>query len=201
MAILFRLSGLKAVGAYDDALALINDYLNDIFAQSGRKYEPEALHEHLASSDIDEALRVRICALLKEKSAILLAMGDDKQASRALHALLFAMRETAQESIDREGRQKLLSDLCRDTSPTVIDPPLFSLFLSTLIAHGLYAKADDTVFRYEAVIAEPSALAAIMQMYDTMMQLNESELRTGNFSRQEVEESLEELIKLSALSG
>lgn len=201
MAVMFRLAGLKAIGAYDDVLALINDYLNDLFAQSGRVYEPEQLADYLAHTDLDEGLRLRVLALLKEKSVVLQAMGAHTQAASTLETLLASIRESTTGHIDREGRQKLLGEVCSSALPAVVAPTLFSSLLSTLVMYGLYAKADDVVFRYESILAEPSAHAAAIQMYKTIRQFDETELRSGNFSHEEVEESMAELRRLAGTAG
>lgn len=192
MAVLFRIAGLKAVAAYDDMLVLINDYLRDLLAQAGRTYEPESLREYLATTETTEDMRVRVCALLKEKAVALLATGEREQAAETLGIVLMALH-SREGGIDREGRRKILQEVSREIPTAALDTSLFSSFVSVLVEYGLYAKADDAIFSYPPLRTDATAQEAALHAYETMLAHNDAELHSGNFSRQEVEESVEEI--------
>lgn len=193
MAVMLRIAGLKAVGAYDDILALIDDSLREYLAGAGRGDSAEQLSDYIAGSEIDETVRLRILALLKEKVLALEALHQHAAAAATLRIVYSALYNTTGATTDWEGRRILLSDLHRSAQPAIVDLPLFVLCIAVLTQHGLYAQADDVVFMYSALAVHPQALSTIEQAYNTMLQRSETELTAGNFSRQEVEESLAEL--------
>ena len=195
MAVLFRIAGLKAVRAYGDVLALINDYLRDLFAQSGRVYTPDSLRDYVAGNEADEEMRVRVLELLKEKTVVLFAMGERAQAIGTLHIVLSALRERAGEKgMDTDRRKNILGGLSREVPTVAVDTATFRLLIDTLLAYGLYARADDIVFCYPALQSDEAAQSAALHMYRSMLLCTEEELQRGNFSRQEVEESVKELL-------
>lgn len=189
-AFLLQLTGLRAIGAHQVALDQLDTYLADLFGMSSSV--PEQLLYHLEHGSIDPQALYVLPVLLKERTILLFNLYRPEEANTCLR-LLTSVIARHKTDVDADRVKKTLGELCRETRASQLEHASFAALLSVLSDYTLYAKADDLIFEHPEIQQSDNVRKAARTFYENLLAQQETTLANGNFSREEVRESMEAL--------
>jgi hypothetical protein len=193
-----RLANLRTVGSYQQALAVIDQNLEELLglkADLVRQLDDHKIVEMLTTNDfLDVGRLYSVAEIFRQEAQIRLDQGQHTQAQlsqqRALNLFLevgFAVENEFLEADDR------IDELFDTLGTNIPEDVLFSAF-DYYEQVGAYQRAERSIdLMLQATAHNPDILAEKRAFYTRLMAENDDELSEGGLNRDEIKRKLIDL--------
>lgn len=193
---LTRIMGLKNAGQYQEAQALIDHTLEELFGMRVdllKRLDDETLIDSLTLQDHPEPRRLAVAGrLFQEEGDILAAQSNSSAASWSyLRALNLSLEASMNGLADDNNLRTTIARLIDLLHGYDLPPDTQYLLFCHYEEAGSYRKAEDVLKKMEALPQDREAiLGERVAFYNRLIEKSEQDLRAGGFSRLQVVEEL-----------